>query len=151
MFQIFIFSETKELRQMHHQDLLNMALSDASFIINENNLLSYDWTNQQINIDKMTVSDSDQKRLLSDAYFVVVFNQQPIIAGKRILEFSPTSYAYPVLSIRANSYQPNQPIQYALRNDRLGVNQAPYPFLNPDPTIAEAVKQHLRQLGKLVE
>ncbi|MFD3162459.1 hypothetical protein [Herpetosiphon sp. NSE202] len=131
--------------------LQTIDLDKASIVLDETNLLAYDWNNQQINIDKTIFSDADQQLLFSDAYFVIVFNQQRIIVGKRILEFAPTSYAYPVLSIQADSYQPNQPIQYALRNASLGVSRAPFPFLNADPAIAEAVKNHLRQLGKLVE
>ncbi|WP_110514020.1 hypothetical protein [Herpetosiphon llansteffanensis] len=155
-FAVYIFDQTaiNQFEAPNHNPttaLQTIDLTKASIVLAETDLLAYDWNNQQINIDKTLFSDTEQQLLFSDAYFVIVFNQQRIITGKRILEFAPTSYPYPVLSIQADSYQPNQPIQYALRNASLGVSRPPYPFLNPDPTIAEGVKAHFRKLGKLVD
>lgn len=83
----------------------------------------------------------------------MIFNQQRIVMGRVRSNSTAMAADYPLLLDTIESYSNQQAISvYQLRSNSGTIrSDAPHSFPSPDPTIAEAVKQHLRQLGKLVE
>ncbi|HBW50097.1 MAG TPA: hypothetical protein DEF47_09340 [Herpetosiphon sp.] len=157
--KIYIFTNedinSQKAANPHISDTLNLLstidLEHAAYIIHESDIIAYDWREQTIKI-----INSWHNRPQETPFFmhegskvIVVFQQQRIILTSLLSEdtarFIPSDETAMYSSFRQNH------IFYSFRYGSLLQTAQSYPFLNPDPAIAEAVKQHLRQLGKLVE
>ena len=135
--------------------LQTIDLAEASIVLDQTDLVDYHWPQQQLRIrNPQGVLAKDRPAEMDiEGFFVMVFNQQCIVMGSVRSNSTAMAADYPLLLDTIESYSNQQAISvYQLRaNSGTIRSDAPHSFPSPDPTIAEAVKQHLRQLGKLVE
>lgn len=135
--------------------LQTIDLAEASVVLNQTDLVDYNWPQQQLRIrNPQGVTAKDRPAEMDiEGFFVMVFNQQRIVMGRVRSNSTAMAADYPLLLDTIESYSNQQAISvYQLRpNSGTIRSDAPHSFPNPDPTIGEAVKEHLREIGKLVE
>ncbi|MFD3162428.1 hypothetical protein [Herpetosiphon sp. NSE202] len=159
-FAIYIFDRTaiNQFEVTNHNPtaaLQTIDLAAASIVITETDLLAYDWPQQQLRIRNPQGLSAKERPAEMDieGFFVIVFNQQRIVMGRVRSNSTALAADYPLLLDTIESYSNQEAISvYQLRSNSATIRSAaPHSFPNADPAIAEAVKNHLRQLGKLVE
>ncbi|XSG73915.1 hypothetical protein ACP8Y2_17185 [Herpetosiphon llansteffanensis] len=136
-----------------------VPLEQSAFTVTEQLLLSYHWPTQTITFTNpwgQTDLDTPGYMWGGDGAFIVVFQEQRLFGGKVVSAESPRRFDYPAMAL-SNDFMlmENPALQGKLVYSFHPRSGAMYPpqsqFLAADPAIAEAVKTHLRQLGKLVE
>ncbi|MBM7843080.1 hypothetical protein [Herpetosiphon giganteus] len=141
------------------QILQVVPLEQAAFTVTEELLLSYHWPTQTITFTNpwgQTSIDAPFYMVGGDGAFVVVYAGQRLFGGKVVAAISPRRFEYPAMAL-SNDYilMESPELQGKLVYSFHPKSAVMYPpqaqFLADDPVIAEAVKNHLRQLGKLVE
>ena len=141
------------------QILQAVPLEQSAFIVTEDILLSYHWQTQTITFtNPWGQTNFDAPSYMRDGLgaFVVVYQGQRLFGGKIVFAGSPRRFDYPAMALSKDfilmenpelqgklvySFHPRSAVMYPPQSQ----------FLAADPAIAEAVKEHLRQLGKLVE
>ncbi|WP_110514019.1 hypothetical protein [Herpetosiphon llansteffanensis] len=141
------------------QILQAVPLAQSAFTVTEQLLLSYHWPTQTITFtNPWGQTNFDAPSYMRDGLgaFVVVYNSQRLFGGKIVFAGSPRRFDYPAMALSTDfilmenpelqgklvySFHPRSAVMYPPQSQ----------FLATDPAIAEAVKTHLRQLGKLVE
>ena len=141
------------------QILQAVPLEQAAFTITEELLLNYHWSTQTITFTNpwgQNLRDAPFYMVGGDGAFVVVYQGQRLFGGKIVFAGSPRRFDYPVMDLSKDFILMKNPelqgkLVYSF-HPRSAVRYPPQSqFLAADPTLTEAVKQHLRQLGKLVE
>ncbi|WP_110514048.1 hypothetical protein [Herpetosiphon llansteffanensis] len=141
------------------QILQVVPLEQAVFTVTEDLLLSYHWSTQTITFTNpwgQTSMDAPFYMVGGHGAFVVVYQGQRLFGGKVVSAISPRRFDYPAMALSNDFILMEKPeldgkLVYSFHT-RSSVMYAPQSeFLAADPAIAESVKQHLRQLGKLVE
>ncbi|MFD3162430.1 hypothetical protein [Herpetosiphon sp. NSE202] len=126
-------------------------LSQASYVISATAIVEYNWPHQTLIVQNPWVK-ANQKTpfFISEGTTLVVFNGQIIRAYQRELSIS-SKYIGPETAVMYHELQANvadTTLKYRLTQANA---ISPAAIVSNDPVIAEAVKQHFRQLGKLVE
>ncbi|KPL85844.1 hypothetical protein [Herpetosiphon geysericola] len=131
--------------------LATIDLERAAYVIPESAIIAYDWPEQTFKI-----TNPWHDRLRETPFFmhegskaIVVFQQQRIMIGSLLSE-DTARFIAPEETALYSSFRQDH-IFYSFRYGSVLQTAQAYPFLNPDPIIAEAVKAHFRQLGKLIE
>ncbi|XSG73943.1 hypothetical protein ACP8Y2_17330 [Herpetosiphon llansteffanensis] len=159
-FAIYIFDRTainqfEGSNQNPTAALQTIDLAQASVVLTETDRLAYDWAQQQLRIrNPQGLSAKDRPAEMDiEGFFVIIFNQQRIVLGRVRSNSTAMAADYPLLLDTIESYSTGEAISvYQLRANSATIRSAaPHAFPNADPAIAEAVKNHLLQLGKLVE
>ncbi len=141
------------------QILQAVPLEQAAFTVTEDLLLSYHWSTQTITFTNpwgQTDRDAPSYMWGGDGAFVVVYAGQRLFGGKVVAAISPRRFDYPAMALSKEFILMENPLLqgtlvYSL-HPQSSVMYAPQSeFLAADPAMAEEVKAHLRQLGKLVE
>ncbi|WP_110514051.1 hypothetical protein [Herpetosiphon llansteffanensis] len=136
-----------------------VPLEQAAFTVTEQLLLNYHWPTQTITFTNpwgQTDRDAPSYMWNGGGSFVVVYNRQRLFGGKVVAAISPRRFDYPAMAL-SNDYilMESPELQGKLVYSFHPKSAVMYPpqsqFLADDPVVAEAVKEHLRQLGKLVE
>ncbi|ABX06195.1 MAG TPA: hypothetical protein DEF47_18405 [Herpetosiphon sp.] len=136
-----------------------VPLAQSAFTVTEDLLLSYHWQTQTITFTNpwgQTDRDAPGYMWNGGGSFVVIYNGQRLFGGKVVAAISPRRFDYPAMAL-SNDYilMENPELQGKLVYSFHPKSAVMYPpqsqFLAADPTITEAVKQHLREIGKLVE
>ena len=141
------------------QILQAVPLAQSAFTVTEDLLLNYHWSTQTITFTNpwgQTSMDAPGYMWGGDGAFVVVYAGQRLFGGKVVFAGSPRRFDYPAMALSKDFILMRNPelqgkLVYSFHNRPSVLYPPQSEFLNPDPTIAEAVKEHLRQLGKLVE
>ena len=141
------------------QILQAVPLAQSAFTVTEQLLLSYHWSTQTITFTNpwgQDIRDAPFYMVGGDGAFIVVYQGQRLFGGKVVAAESPRRFDYPAMALSQEfilmenpelqgkfvySFHPRSAVMYRPQSQ----------FLAADPAIAEAVKAHLRQLGKLVE
>ncbi|WP_110514050.1 hypothetical protein [Herpetosiphon llansteffanensis] len=159
-FAIYIFDRAaiNQFEGQNHNPtaaLQTIDLAQASVVLTETDLLAYDWPQQQLRIrnPQGVLAKERPAEMDIEGFFVIVFNQQRIVLGRVHSNSTAMAADYPLLLDTIESYSTGEAISvYQLRANSATIrSDAPHAFPNADPAIAEAVKNHLRELGKLVE
>ncbi|MBM7843112.1 hypothetical protein [Herpetosiphon giganteus] len=141
------------------QILQAVPLAQAAFTVTEDLLLSYHWSTQTITFTNpwgQTDLDAPSYMWGGDGAFIVVFQEQRLFGGKVVSAISPRRFDYPAMALSQDFILMENPelqgkLVYSFHPRSGGMYPPQSQFLATDPTIAEAVKNHLRQLGKLIE
>ncbi len=127
-------------------------LSQASYVISDTAIVEYNWP-QQMLIVPNPWAESNQKTpfFMSEGTTLVVFNGQIIQAYQRELSIT-SKYIAPDTAVMYHELQANVGDPTKLKYRLMQANaSSPDAVVSPDSAIAEAVKNHFRQLGTLVE
>ncbi|MFD3162429.1 hypothetical protein [Herpetosiphon sp. NSE202] len=141
------------------QILQVVPLEQAAFTITEDLLLSYHWPSQTMTFTNpwgQTSMDAPFYMVGGDGAFVVVYTGQRLFGGKVVFAGSPRRFDYPAMALSQEFILMRNPelqgkLVYSFHTRPSVLYEPQSQFLADDPAIAEAVKEHLRQLGKLVE
>ncbi|WP_110514018.1 hypothetical protein [Herpetosiphon llansteffanensis] len=136
-----------------------LPLNQSAFTVTEQLLLNYHWSTQTITFTNpwgQTSMDAPSYMWGGDGAFVVVYNGQRLFGGKVVMEGSPRRFDYPAMALSQEFILMRNPelqgkLVYSFHSHSSVMYDTESQFLAADPAIAEAVKNHLRQLGKLVE
>ncbi|MFD3162461.1 hypothetical protein [Herpetosiphon sp. NSE202] len=134
-------------------------LAQAAFTVTEDLLLSYHWSTQTITFTNpwgQTDLDTPSYMWGGDGAFIVVFQEQRLFGGKVVAAESPRRFDYPAMALSQDFMLMENPelqgkLVYSFHSRSSVMYDTESQFLAADPAVAEAVKTHLRQLGKLVE
>lgn len=163
-FAVYIFDQTAvqglgSTAETAWPILQAVPLDQSVFTVTEDLLLSYHWQTQTITFTNpwgQTDRDAPGYMWNGGGSFVVIYNGQRLFGGKIVAAISPRRFDYPAMAL-SNDYilMENPELQGKLVYSFHPKSAVMYPpqsqFLATDPAITEAVKQHFRQLGKLVE
>ncbi len=137
--------------------LLQQAdLSKSTFVITEDDIVSYDWTHQHLKLSSQLRKKYEAEYLtfLADfSPFVVTIDQQPVLGGMILKQFSPLAVDYPVMYVlNGPAYPEEDELSIALRpiHDYRRKLDAPSSFPASDAQLTESVRRHLVEIGKLV-
>ena len=167
-FQIYIF-EFNEFSKLDDPIFIDAAsgndlsvinnddLGRANLIINEDDILFYNWNTQEIALnDVFREKYLTEQPFLSDfSIFILTFQGRPLFSGKILTTMSPLYVESPVLYISSPiGNEEREKLIVYLRpqgtvfrdGSELGVE---FPF--GDETIREQVRQYLLSIGKLSE
>jgi len=141
------------------QILQAVPLAQSAFTVTEDLLLSYHWQTQTITFTNpwgQTSMDAPGYMWGGDGAFVVVYQGQRLFGGKVVSAISPRRFDYPAMALPTDFILMENPdlqgkLVYSFHPRSAVMYPSQSQFLADDPAIAEAVKQHLRELGKLVE
>ncbi|MBM7843082.1 hypothetical protein [Herpetosiphon giganteus] len=131
--------------------LRDPELAQASYVISATAIVEYNWPHQTL-IVRNPWAEANQKTpfFVSEGTTLVVFNGQIIRAYQRELSIS-NKYIAPETAVMYHELQANV-ADTTLKYRLIQANAtSPAAIVSDDPAIAEAVKNHFRQLGKLVE
>lgn len=136
--------------------LLQQAdLSTSAFVITEDDIVSYDWTHQQLMLTSQLRKkyEVESMTFLADfSPFVVTIDQQPVFGGMILKQFSPLAIDFPVLYVLNGPAHPDEDLlSIALRptHDYQRKLDAPSSFPSSDSQLADSVRQHFVEIGKL--
>ncbi|MFD3162460.1 hypothetical protein [Herpetosiphon sp. NSE202] len=157
LFTLYIFDQAaiKQFETSTYDPTTLLATIDlerAAYVIPESAIIAYDWPQQTL---KITNPWHDRLRempffMQEGSKVIVVFQQQRIILTSLHSEDTARFISSDETALYSSIQQDH--IVYSFRyGSLLQTSQPPFPFLNTDPAIAEAVKNHLRQMGKLIE
>ncbi|WP_110514017.1 hypothetical protein [Herpetosiphon llansteffanensis] len=141
------------------QILQAVPLAQSAFTVTEQLLLSYHWPTQTITFTNpwgQTDLDTPGYMWGGDGAFIVVFQGQRLFGGKVVTAGSPRRFDYHAMALSNDFlFMRNPELQgklvYSFHTRPSLMYKPQSEFVAADPAIAEAVKTHLRQLGKLVE
>ncbi|XSG73942.1 hypothetical protein ACP8Y2_17325 [Herpetosiphon llansteffanensis] len=127
-------------------------LAQASYVISDTAIVEYNWPQQTLIVQNPWADGTQMMPLfMSEGTTLVVFNGQIIQAYQRELSIT-SKYIAPETAVMYHELQASAgdttQIHYRLMQ---ATATTPAAVVSADPAIAEAVKTHLRQLGKLVE
>ncbi|WP_110514021.1 hypothetical protein [Herpetosiphon llansteffanensis] len=136
-----------------------LPLTKSAFTVTEALLLSYHWPTQTITFTNpwgQTDLDAPSYMWGGDGAFIVVYQGQRLFGGKVVAAESPRRFDYPAMALSQEFILMENPelqgkLVYSFHPRSAMMYPPQSQFLAADPMIAEAVKTHLRQLGKLVE
>ncbi|KPL81978.1 hypothetical protein [Herpetosiphon geysericola] len=153
-FENTVLSQQRAERIAANQEwnmLRDPDLAQASYVISDTAIVEYNWPQQTL-IVQNPWAEANQKTpfFMSEGTTLVIFNGQIIRAYQRELSIS-SKYIAPETAVMyhelpANGADPT--LKYRLTQANA---TSPAAIVSDDPAIAEAVKNHLRQLGKLVD
>jgi hypothetical protein len=136
--------------------LKQVPLNSSVYTITEDMLLEYDWEHQTIAIPNQWGEDSlDAPGFMwsGEGAFLVSFNGQRLFGGRIVQSGSPRRFDFPAMALTITSvmnapesegkliysFHPKSSVRYEPQSN----------FLADDPSIGDAVRQHLAQIGKL--
>ncbi|WP_110514049.1 hypothetical protein [Herpetosiphon llansteffanensis] len=127
-------------------------LSQASYVISDTAIVEYNWPQQTLIVQNPWADDTQTMPFfMSEGTTLVVFNGQIIQAYQRELSIT-SKYIAPETAVMYHELQASAGDTTQLHYHLMQASAStPDAIVSSDPAIAEAVKNHLRQLGKLVE
>lgn len=122
--------------------LLDVDLSQSDFVIEEDDIVSYDWNEQRIKLNEQINTQFAQAGInaleftgLSNNYFVLALGDKPIVGGS-------VSYSYTAVYFRI-------PVLYFLSDGELQFTEMILGL--PDSDLILDVRERMRAIGKLGE
>jgi len=137
--------------------LQKVDLNTKTLVITEQDIVSYDWTHQILELNesfRLRYEESASSFLADFSPFVVTLADEPVFGGMIIQPFSPLAIDYPVLYVLNDpQYQSSRTLSIALRpvHDYRAKFDAMSPFPGTNPVVNERVRQRLLALDKLVD
>lgn len=127
-------------------------LSQAIYVLSDSAIVEYNWPQQTLVLQNPWAEGNQKTPFwMSEGTTLVVFNGQIIRTYQRELSIT-SKYIAPETAVMYHELQANvgdtTKLSYRLMQTSA---TSPAAIVSDDGAIAEAVKQHLRQLGKLVE
>ncbi len=130
--------------------LLTIDLNQSDFVINEKDIKFYDWSSQRITLE----NDAGKRYAAAQpqppgfAYFVIAVEGIPVSGGGILSQNSAVFADFPILYVPdpINS----EPFELSLRSTANITNSNPL-FPVDDLSTVDKVRQHFRELNKLIE
>lgn len=132
------------------RELLTIDLNQSDFVINEKDIKFYDWSSQKITLE----NDAGKRYAAAQpqppgfSYFVIAVKGVPVSGGGILSQNSAVFANFPILYVPdpINS----EPFELFLRSTANIIDSNPL-FPVAEPSTADEVRKHFRELNKLIE